>query len=264
MKPNTSLPLFCAQTINSKLIHTDIRVQVLDECDSTNLYLLRQIKMKIDCHGQAVLTHRQTQGKGRHGKSWHALAGETLPLSLAWHFPPAPIQLSALPLLIALTVWQVLTALGVPAQIKWPNDIVIEHAKLGGILVESIQTATGVIAVMGIGLNLKAPKIEHQPTLGIWDYIPQCDPNHLTSFLLLALNQSLQQFQQHGFSMFKKAYLNASRDASKPVVLWHNKHILAQGIMEGVDDTGALILNTAQGIKHFTVGEISLRSGEIA
>ncbi len=255
--PTAPQTLFCAQTINSRLIHTDIQLQLLSECDSTNLHLLRLVRQGIDVHGQAILTHHQTQGQGRQGKTWTIIPGGSLPLSLAWRFPPDTSPLSALPLVIALTVWQVLTALGIPVQIKWPNDIVIEQAKLGGI---SVQILSGAVAIIGVGLNLQAPEID-QPTLGIWDYAPRCNASHLATFLLLALNQSLLQFQKNGFSLFKKAYLNACRDLDKPVILWHNQRILAQGLMAGVEETGALILHTAQGNKQFTVGEISLRSG---
>lgn len=249
---------FCSQTINNRLIHTAIRTEVLPEVDSTNAYLLRQIKNKADIHGHAVIAQRQTQGKGRQGKTWVAKEGQSLPISLAWRFPKS-MPLSALPLVVSLCVWQVLSTLGVPAQIKWPNDLMIEQAKLVGVLVESIQTPTESISVIGIGINLSTPKITDRLTLGIWDYNPLCDGNHLATLLLLALNQTLLQFEQHGFSLFKKAYLSACRDLGNPVVLWHKEAILAQGIMQSVTDEGALILRSDNIENTFMIGEVSLR-----
>ena len=253
--------IFDEKKINSRLLNTPVRAQILDECDSTSLHLMRQCKAGNPVHAQAVLAIRQTHGRGRQGKSWVAPVGTTIPISLAWAFDLPAAKLSALPLVVALAVWQVLTTLDVPAQIKWPNDIVIEQAKLGGILVETLQTGTKSVAIIGIGLNLAAPVIQEQNALGIWDYAPQCQPNYLVSLLLLALNHALNEFSTHGFSMFKNAYIQANRDLNKPVVLWQGQNILAQGVVEGVDEGGALILRTEQGLQKFISGQISLRSG---
>ncbi len=253
--------IFDEKQINNRLLNTPIRAHVLEECDSTSLHLMRLFKAGNPVHAQAVLALRQTHGRGRQGKSWVAPVGTTVPLSLAWEFDLPAAQLSALPLVVALATWQVLTALDVPAQIKWPNDIVVEQAKLGGILVETLQIGNKSLAIIGIGLNLAAPVLKDQQTLGIWDYAPLCQPNYLVSFLLLALNHALTQFRTHGFSLFKKAYLQANRDLNKPVVLWQGQNILAQGVVEGVDERGALILHTEKGYQYFTSGQISLRSG---
>lgn len=252
---------FCAGPINDRLIHTDIKVEILPEVDSTNAYLLRQIKNKFNVHGHAVIAQNQTQGKGRQGRTWIAQEGQSLPLSLAWHFPRST-PLSALPLVVSISVWQVLTTLGIPAQIKWPNDLMIEQAKLVGILVESIQTPIESVAVIGIGINLGTPKITDRLTLGIWDYNPLCNANHLATLLLLALNQTLLQFEKHGFSLFKKAYLSACRDLNKTVVLWHKDKVLAQGVMQSISDDGALILQIEGEEKTFMIGEVSLRGAE--
>ena len=253
--------IFDEKKINSRLLNTPVRVQVLEECDSTSLHLMRLCKAGHPVHARAVLALRQTHGRGRQGKSWLSPVGKTVPLSLAWTFDLPAARLSALPLVVALAVWQVLTALDVPAQIKWPNDIVIEQAKLGGILVETLQTGHKSVAIIGIGLNLSAPVVAEQNTLGIWDYAPQCQPDYLVSFLLLALNHALNEFSTHGFSVFKNAYLQANRDLHKPVVLWQGQNILAQGMVEGVDERGALILRTQQGLQSFISGQISLRRG---
>ncbi|WP_434777025.1 biotin--[acetyl-CoA-carboxylase] ligase [Neisseria sp. Ec49-e6-T10] len=258
--PSKTEAFFDADKINQKMSYTPIEVSVLPECVSTNQYLLDLAKNKQLNHGQAVLTNRQTGGKGRQGKHWSTSTGGSLPLSLAWHFQKPQQQLSALPLVVALSTWQVLTALNIPAQIKWPNDLMVEQAKMGGILVESLALLTGTMAIIGIGLNLLAPTIEDRTTLGIWDFAPQCQANNLASYLLLALNQSVTQFEQEGFEPFKTAYLNANRDHNKNVTLWQNGQILAQGLMLGVNNDGALLLQTSQGERYFTSGQVSLRS----
>ena len=249
-----------ADKISRSLKQTDIQVEVLNDCTSTNQYLLQKIKTTEDIHAHAVLANWQTQGKGRKNHAWQTFIGGSLPLSLAWTFKQPQAQLGALPLVIAAAAWRVLQNLGIPAKVKWPNDIMIEYAKVGGILINSLPKTSGSIAIIGIGLNLKAPIINTQPTGGSWDYLPTCSINSLASLLLLEFNQALTRFDHEGFSAFTETYQNAHRDHLQEVVLWQNETILAQGRVLGVDDQGALLLDTDKGLQRFVNGQISLRS----
>lgn len=254
------MELLSGDKIAKNLQHTPIQIQVLTSCPSTNQYLLQQLKTTPNLHAQAILTHYQTHGRGRGQHHWQSFIGGSLPLSLAWSFSQTQGQLSALPLVIAIATWRVLQRLGVPAQVKWPNDLVIEHAKLGGILINSQPTPSGSIAIIGVGLNLATPIIPSQNTIGIWDYLPSCSINSLSSLLLLEFNHTLTYFEQYGFSGLTTEYQQAHRDHQQEVILWQNQTILSQGRVIGVDDQGALLLQTAQGPRKFVNGQISLRS----
>lgn len=252
---------FLSKSIIAKnLQKTAIQVQVLDNCTSTNQHLLQEIKKTPNIHGHAVLANWQTQGRGRQNSSWQTFIGGSLPLSLAWSFKCTQAELGALPLVIAVAAWKVLQSLNVPAKVKWPNDIMIEHAKLGGILINSLPSPSGSMAIIGIGINLKAPTLSEQPTSGIWDYLPSCSINSLAGLLLLEFNHALIRFEERGFSAFTEEYQQAHRDHLQEVTLWQNQKVLAQGRVIGVDDQGALLLDTETGLQRFINGQISLRS----
>jgi biotin-[acetyl-CoA-carboxylase] ligase BirA-like protein len=134
-------------------------IDVLDSCDSTNAVLLARAEAGAPS-GTVVIANEQTAGRGRRGRSWFASPGDSLTFSLLWRFAPgtAPAGLS---LAVGLAVAQALTDLcaGVGAgdtALKWPNDILKDGRKLGGILVELLPGAPHA-AVIGIGINLHLP-----------------------------------------------------------------------------------------------------------
>jgi BirA family biotin operon repressor/biotin-[acetyl-CoA-carboxylase] ligase len=111
-------------------------------------------------HGTAVVADEQTRGRGTKGRAWHSPAGQGLYVSFILK-PTEGLELAAeacalLPFAVGVgTVEAVRSAAGVAAGLKWPNDIVWEKKKLGGILVETVFSGARLqFAVAGIGLNL--------------------------------------------------------------------------------------------------------------
>ena len=103
-----------------------------------------------------VLAENQTGGRGRRGRGWIAPPGGGICLSLAWQYPDMPADLSALSLVVGLEAANALRAVGVEdVRLKWPNDLVTAHGKLGGILIEMRAEAGGPVhVVVGLGLNV--------------------------------------------------------------------------------------------------------------
>lgn len=127
-------------------------IDVLEEADSTNDVILRLPSAQR--HGRVVLAERQTAGKGCRARAWQSPEGNLF-LSLGWRFDSNAGDLQALALVTAICVCQALDRMGLLGHcIKWPNDIVIDGAKLGGILVETSGNGQGVDAVIGIGINI--------------------------------------------------------------------------------------------------------------
>jgi biotin-[acetyl-CoA-carboxylase] ligase BirA-like protein len=127
-------------------------IDVLDSCDSTNAVLLARAEAGAPS-GTVVIANEQTAGRGRRGRSWFASRGDSLTFSLLWRFAPgtAPAGLS---LAVGLAVAQALEKVGAGGTaLKWPNDILKDGRKLGGILVELLPGAPHA-AVIGIGINL--------------------------------------------------------------------------------------------------------------
>jgi len=129
------------------------RLQVLATIDSTNSYLISE-PAPAPGYWSVVIAHEQTDGRGRGGNAWHSPPGGGLWLSAAHTFETPPANLAPLTLVLGVVVASELEALGVEdVGVKWPNDIVADGRKLGGILVET--ASPGATAVMGLGLNLR-------------------------------------------------------------------------------------------------------------
>ncbi|PPD16019.1 MAG: biotin--[acetyl-CoA-carboxylase] ligase, partial [Methylotenera sp.] len=140
---------------------------ILDEIASTNTYLMQQ---KNVAHATCVAAHIQTSGRGRRGRTWVSQLGASLTFSLVWRFQCGAAALSGLSLAVGVALMRALQNLGVnQAQLKWPNDVLVEGKKLAGILIELQGDLDGPsTAVIGVGINLNLPKevieVISQPT----------------------------------------------------------------------------------------------------
>ena len=142
------------------------------ETRSTNDDLLERWRAGELIDPVARIAHKQTAGKGRAGRSWLANPEDSLCFSLAFPFKRTPAELSGLSLLVGLAVISgiaqacelsesKLHELGL--RLKWPNDLLLNNAKLAGILIEGGQAKAGdsTWMIIGVGINLRnAEKIE--------------------------------------------------------------------------------------------------------
>jgi BirA family transcriptional regulator, biotin operon repressor / biotin---[acetyl-CoA-carboxylase] ligase len=186
-------------------------------------------------HGTLVTADEQTAGRGRQGREWMAAPGAALLLSVVLRNASATLPLAA-----AVAVCE---ALPVDAEIKWPNDIWVHKAKVAGILVEA-RPQEGW-AVLGIGVNVhEAPDIEHVTSLG-----GAVSVEELLERLLLALDRWLSRPLPAVLAAWR------SRDAllGQPV-RWEN----GSGEGAGIDETGALLVDTEAGRVALDAGEVHL------
>ena len=109
-------------------------------------------------HGTLVTAGEQQAGRGRQGRTWSAPAGRALLSSLVLRDPPR-----LLPLLAGVAVAEVADRTGAPAQLKWPNDVLLDGRKVAGILVEGRPQERW--AVLGIGLNVALRPVDFPPEL---------------------------------------------------------------------------------------------------
>lgn len=128
----------------------------LEEIDSTSEELWRRVAAGA-AHGTVLTAQTQTDGRGRQGRLWSSGSGNLL-VSWLLRFEVAPTALSALSVVEALAITRTLDG-HAPGriQLKWPNDILLDGRKLGGLLLEARQ-AGGLCVVSGLGLNLHSPE----------------------------------------------------------------------------------------------------------
>jgi BirA family biotin operon repressor/biotin-[acetyl-CoA-carboxylase] ligase len=130
-----------------KIIHS------FSSCPSTN-NLAKRLAQEGSAEGTVIIADEQTEGRGTKGRSWHSPQGQGLYASVILR--PRRADLSLLPLLAGVACVEAIgKAAGLRAALEWPNDIVWEHRKLGGILCEGEFLGNAVrFAVLGIGLNI--------------------------------------------------------------------------------------------------------------
>ncbi|WP_297908834.1 biotin--[acetyl-CoA-carboxylase] ligase [Thiomonas sp.] len=237
-------------------------VHWLAETGSTNSDLLAQVRAGRGTV-QCLVAGHQSAGRGRRSRNWHDRAPDgadaALLCSTAWPLPRG-CELAGLSLAVGVWLAQALRALGLrdPA-LKWPNDLLLGSRKLAGILVEVADAPDARWAVIGIGLNLRAPQGLEQATsleqagvaAGRWQVL---------GALLPRLLSGLQGFAQHGFSPWMDAWNSLHAWAGAPVqVLGEDGAPRLRGEALGVDEHGFLWLRTAQGRERVASGDVSLR-----
>jgi len=138
----------------------------LDAIDSTNDYLKQLAKEKDLENFTIVMAREQTKGRGQMGAKWYSEPGKNLTMSvLVKDLAINTISIYDLNVVVAMAAVDVLTSTGCPnVKIKWPNDIMADNKKVGGILIEnSFKTDGTFTAVVGFGLNLNQTNFEHLP-----------------------------------------------------------------------------------------------------
>ncbi len=132
-----------------------MRIYLYEQVVSTN-DTLKEKALAGEPEGSVVLAESQTNGRGRYGRSWISKPGKGLYFSLLLRPASVDIQPGLISLLAGLAMVHALKAeQGVSAQVKWPNDVMVEKAKIAGVLVETLyQEHRLAHAIVGIGLNL--------------------------------------------------------------------------------------------------------------
>ena len=215
-------------------------------------------------HSTSILcaAEMQTAGKGRRGRSWVSPFGRNIYLTYGCVVQCRASELSGLSLVIGMTVVDVLRAVGIEqVGLKWPNDILLEGGKLGGILVDLSSSPNGVGVVVGLGLNLSL-------TLTDKDLIDQpctvagsdigVSRNVLLGKLCGEILNVIRKFENTGFKVFCERWTSYNLHHGHRVNVIRGEEI-SSGLDCGVDIEGNLLLLTDSGMEVYGSGEVSVR-----
>jgi BirA family biotin operon repressor/biotin-[acetyl-CoA-carboxylase] ligase len=153
-------------------------------------------------------------------------------------------------------------------ELKWPNDLIYRHLKVGGILVELNGDSLGPsTVVVGVGLNVRLPASMKrdiaQPVSDLTAVAgrgaPPIDRNQLLARLVSELAQTQATYGEHGFAPFAAEWQRRHAYQGKQVKLLLPDGASVKGTVAGVDSTGALVLADGPRRARFLAGEISLR-----
>ena len=239
------------------------RVRCFDETDSTNLQACR-LGDEGAVDGLVVIADRQSSGKGRMGRQWESPGGVNLYASILLRPPVLPFEAPKLTFLSAVAVCRAITkCTGLQPTVKWPNDILLNGAKVAGLLNEmSSETDQVHYVVLGIGVNLNM-QVEQFPadlrypatSLALVSGQP-VSRLAFTRTLLQELDALYQLYLEQGSSPIFSAWTELCELTGKPVHV-DCSNLQIEGTMIGLAGDGALLVRTATGkIESIYAGDV--------
>jgi BirA family biotin operon repressor/biotin-[acetyl-CoA-carboxylase] ligase len=238
-----------------------VRMDVRLCADSTNRIVLDA----NDCDGLVVLAEYQSAGRGRRGKRWLSPLGSGICLSLGWRLDPVPAGAGALSILAGAAVVRALERAGARGLgVKWPNDVVCDHGKVGGLLIESRAQLGGAMeVVIGVGINVQLPGTlivngDNRPA----DLAACCPRRPERSALAALLVEALMDMLSELAAGRTAAYLDLWRARDVGVGREARLHVATgtlHGRVLGISDAGLLRLDLGGAVREFASGDLSLR-----
>lgn len=199
-----------------------------------------------------VIADEQEKGKGKGSRVWFSPKGN-LYFSLVKPLHREKISnLQQLSFITALTIAQILHDLGVEKsdiQFKWPNDVLLKGKKVSGILLENYTNEAGEeFLIISIGINiLKYPDHVLFPATCIKDHVHfKLDFNDFLSLFYNLFDISYIEWIENGFIAFKQQWLKQAYKLNEKIVIYENRD-KEEVIFRGLDDYGALLVETVQG-----------------
>lgn len=260
------LELLDASRIGEGLAHsTQAQLSQLDifwRIGSTNTWLLERVSDPA-FHGNVCLAEQQVAGKGRRGRHWVSPFGKNIYMSIGWSMMTSRVSVAGLSLVIGMAVVSALRELGLSGVgLKWPNDVIVDHGKLAGILVEMAVPHRGEARlVIGLGVNLLLDEQDAAAIDQRFSVIGRdvgISRNELVAHLLNTLVPALARFQETGFAPWAELWQEYDVYHGSQVLVRRSDDTI-EGINRGVDQEGNLLLETSEGVQAFNAGEVSLR-----
>ena len=216
-------------------------------------------------HGSVAVAEFQTSGRGRRGRRWLSPLGAGICLSVAWHFDSQPETMAALSLAAGVAVIRALHEQGLEkARLKWPNDIIYEDKKLGGILLETRGELAGPCdVVLGIGVNYRLQEqVIHSIDQPVTDVHGNTDRpvtrNGLCGVLINNAFRMFSEFSSGGFAAFIDEWRRFDGYAGKQATLYMRDRSYTGEVL-GVTPGGLLRMSIRGKTHQFANGELSLR-----
>ena len=188
---------------------------------------------------------------------------------MGWKFENALSELGCLSLVVALATANALSRAGLKGHsVKWPNDLLLDGRKLCGCLVEVQGDSQGPChAVVGVGINVHMPaSVEtagiDQPWTDVHSQLPACSRNILATLLLEELISGLGLFAKMGFAPFRDAWEKMDGLYGQGIEVFAGQSVL-KGTANGINTSGALLLDTGKEVLTLYSGEVSFHKTKI-
>lgn len=264
-------------------------VEWLSQINSTNVFLTQAAKDTSQESFRPALigAHYQTSGKGRLGRKWSGESGGTLMFSCAYDVFLEDGKLPMLAPIAGIVACEELRKtvgerFADRLNMKWPNDIQYNDAKLSGLLVETVKPSLGRrgdqhrVVVVGMGMNLAHAR-ELSQSLGrkVADWTSVLQDMHkdvqqmnqsmalLVARIARAWYEAFALYEREGFAPFVERHHAMDALFDKVIDVWQDEKFVTRGVAKGLDDKARLILELSNGQKiPLMTGDITVRALE--
>jgi len=235
----------------------------LNATDSTNNYLKQLILEGTLDDFSVVVANHQTNGRGQRGSSWLSEKDKNLTFSvLKRNISIVANQQFLLNILVSLSIVKTLEGFNIPKlAIKWPNDILSDHHKISGILIENlIKNKQIEYAIIGIGLNVNQVKFEGLSKVSsLKNIMPlPVDKDELLTKIIDKLKMYFKLYSENGSEFLNSEYESYLFRKDKPSTFISHDNNLFTGIIRGVSTSGKLCVQMEDFNKEFDLKELKL------
>lgn len=237
------------------------RILRYESLPSTNTEVARLAQQGAE-EGLTIVADEQTAGRGRLQRSWSSPKGAGLYCSVLLRPEFAPDRWPLLTFVAALATGDaLLEASEINTDIKWPNDLLAGERKICGILAEAIETPAGRAVVVGIGINLTEDAFPRELT-NVATSVAREGRRPEREALLAALLKALARWyallhESEGAVKIVAAWASRSSYAAGKLVQVTNGDEVLEGVTRGVENDGALRLETAGGMQLIRAGDVT-------
>ena len=233
------------------------------ETDSTNLWIKRLAKEGAS-EGTLALAEFQSAGRGRLGRSWEVPEGTSVMMSILLRPKFEPQYAPTLTLVMGMAVAKAVKNLGFDVSIKWPNDVVVSHKKICGILTEmGVRDGKIDYAVIGVGINVNIKEFpEEMADKATSLYLEsgrEFDRSQIPGVVMEAFEKYYEKFAATcDLSGLKEEYESILANYNQPVRVLAKEPY--EGVARGITDGGELLVEKTDGtIVAVSAGEVSVR-----
>lgn len=240
-----------------------MKVIKLDAIDSTNEFLKGLLSKQTVDNFTVITAENQTKGKGQMGSVWTSEVGKNLIMSiLVKDFLFDISQIYNLNILVSLAVYQALEEIEIPElSIKWPNDIMSDTKKIGGILIEnSIKSDGAILSIVGLGLNVNQTNFEDLPKASSLAVVCEriFDKEEILFSIVENIKKNIEMWNSQADFMWEK-YTNILFKKGIPMPFQNTDNQKFMGIIQGISSIGKLrILLEDDSISEFDIKEIQM------
>ncbi|HEY5786090.1 MAG TPA: biotin--[acetyl-CoA-carboxylase] ligase [Microlunatus sp.] len=236
-------------------------IEVVAETGSTNADLAARARAGEPA-GVVLATDHQVSGRGRLGRTWTAPAGSSIAMSVLLRPARDPASWTWLPLLAGLAVADSLRAVAeVPAMLKWPNDVLVEDAKVCGVLAERVDSPSGPACVLGLGINVHLTADELPvPTATSLAVLRPGEPfvrAEIMATVLATLALLYHRWADGLDTELAVDYVARSGTLGRSVRVLTGDGSTVTGEATGVDAEGRLRIRTPTGVLTFAAGDVT-------